>query len=692
MKRTRWRRTLLGDGRWVRPRATAVMTLALALLAVASAEMAFYRWATSSYDDARTIAAAGAILRRPLRLESALAVEWREAVTEASSPGSWQRLLEPPMPPPICWPATAQSLPDTIARLDDAVRALDTAIRRNSRPVDLEPRLAELRAVAPVSRGGAAEFVARYNLARGHLAVGDHTAAAEVLEPIFDTFLDQERLPIWNSWLAGRASTPGRAGIAALGFHGRFLAGAIAYGRNEMTDAIKHFRLAINAVNYLVPGGSPTTALAEYYRRVPVRVQGACDDRDEVLTSLDAYAALVAAYMAAPRFSDPERLPPEVRRTRLQIDPDDPFRPVLRYARTVAGRAARSPIPENLLWAASNLQRVYHHNRLDPDPRLAITRAVLLLHITSNTSWVEAMSASGETDVCAMLSGIASQLEREATARTLAHRTVVAADSARAAVAIHAFSRVERDCGPDAAPALRTDVRSAWLRHGRGYLRGELPGLYEDWRLTLENALRPANSPERVVAATIAPLLARVRAHRSAFRSGRVPLDLPASIRPGRGRNFVGAWRKAVFEDIADALADAGASTAAPGSRTASLASPGLGSGRVQIPAGRAQHFLASLNSAIAHAGMRPVQVYALEELTRLGGSGGRPAELAYNLRYMIRSHPVLAGAALAVVFALAALVLTGLHVSWWRYRLLVHDRLYAAERAHRDAARGDPA
>lgn len=687
MRRARIRRPFGRDARWVRPPVAAVLVPSLALAAVVAGLVACYRWATASYDGARTIAAAGAVLRAPVRLEAALAVEWREAVASAGEPGTSERLLAPPLPPPICVASdVADAAPAPV--IDDAVRGLDSAIRRGAAPAEVERRIAELRAAGPVEPGGREEFVLRYNLGRGYLAAGDPAGAAEIVEPVFDGYLSRDRLPVATAARAGALARgdAARDETAALGYHARFLAGAIAYRRAEVAEAIKHFRLAINAVNYLTPADSVGVLEQERYRRVAVEPPGACGAASEPrLTSLDAYAALVAAYMAAPEFTDPSRLPPEVRRTRLQIDPDDPFRPVLRFARTIAGRPSASPIPENLLWAASNLQRVYHHNRINPDARLTVTRAVLLLHLTAKREWVEAIAASGETDVCAMLVGIASGLERDASARALTRGPGAPSDSAAAAAAIHTFARLDRECGPDPQRALGSDVRSAWLRHGRAYLGSGLPGLYEEWRLALEAALRPSGAPERAVAAAVAPVLARVDAHVGAFGGGRVPAELPATIAPARAARFVAAWRRAVFEDVANALADAGSAAAAPQVRAVAVAGAGIGGVVVQIPAGHTRHFLASLNSAVAHAGLRPSQVYAPGELARLARAGGRGDMLAYRVRYHARSRPGATLATLAALSLCAATLLYWVHVTWWRYRLLTRDRLYAAERARRN-------
>jgi hypothetical protein len=666
----------------------AVAILALAVLALVAGAVAFFLWATSSYDPPRTVASAAALLRRPLRLQSALDTEWREPLAIAQRGGTWERLLAPPIPPAICLPSDAEP-----AALNDAVRALDATLRRPQGAADIGRRIDELRAAGPLPESGDAEVVLRYNLGRAHLAAGDFASAAEITEPLFERMLARDRLPVTSAAMAPRLirDESTSAATAATGFHARFLAGAIAYRRGEMAEAIKHFRLAINAVNYIATADSVAVEPATHYTRVVVPAPGDCADQDEWLTSLDAYAALVAAYMAAPDFTDPSRLPPEVRRTRLQIDPDDPFRPVLNHARAVAHRPSASPIPENLLWAASNLQRVYHYNRLRPDPRLAVTRAALLLHLTSNQGWIEAMAGSGDTDVCRMLTAVATQLEHDAAARTIARTPSHPADSAQAAVAVHTFSRIQTDCGRDHLPAVATDVRSAWLQNGRALGAG-LPGLYEEWRLTLERALQSAGGAEDATARAVAPVLARMHEHAAAFTASRVPTDLSAAIDPDAGRRFVAAWRRAIFEDIANALADAASASVSPAVRTVSYSTAGVGGPHtVEIPAGRAQHFLATLNSAIAHAGLRPSQVYAPAELQRLAGSGGRRALLEYRIQYFARSNRGAMLLVLTAFFGVAVLGLLAVHVTWWRYRLLVGDRFYAAE-ARKRAARDNRA
>jgi hypothetical protein len=467
---------------------------------------------------------------------------------------------------------------------------------------------------------------------------------------------------------------------AALAFHARFLAGAIAYRRGDVNAAIAHFRLAINTVNYLIAAPDSTGLGAPgNFQRIEVGLgENACvTGEGESITSLDAYAGLVAAYMAAPGFTDPSRLPPEVRRTRLQIDPDDPFRPVLRYASSVVNRPTRSPIPENLLWAASNLQRIYHYNRLRPDPRLEVTRAVLLLQLTSQPPWVEAMSASGETDVCAMLGRVGQQLQQQASYRAISTSRALPTDSASAAVAIHTFARLDTDCDRTREPP-PADVRSVWLREGSTLAGGDIATHYERLRTSVENALRATNASTDVIAERVAPALEQAETHLEILSSGRVPPDLPATLDAGRAADFVRDWWDALFYDIGDALANAGSELPA--------ATPGVirATPAVRIQAGDAPALLDAMNSAIAHAHLRPADFYAPMEFRRVARAGGSAEHFAYRVRYAVQSNRGGTIVGLALLFVVLAVGVLVIHVSWWRYDLLVRRRLYQAEAGRR--------
>lgn len=657
----RLHRVVRGRGRWVAPARVALLVLGAVVVGCAAAEVAFYRWLTVAQRPVETITEAGALLRGPVRLSAPLEVAWERTLASASSQDNrWDRLLAPPLPPAVC------PNPDPAGSLGHAILAVDAAIDRDSPRAELQRRMEELRAAATFQAGSEQEFLLRYNLARAYLAAGDAGSAAETVEPIFDGFLNGDRLPTANysaaeRLMAGDVVSPS---IAELGFHARFLAGATAYRRGDVNAAIKHFRLAINTVNYLLAARSPDgLAAARHYQRLEVGLGShACpSSRAAAITSLDAYSGLVAAYLAAPDFTDRGRLAPEVGRNRLQIDPDDPFQPVLRYAATTAARRAAPAIPENVLWAASNLQRVYHYNRLDPDARLEVTRAVLLLHLTSNVAWTNAFAEDGDADICAMLSRLGEQLYREASAGAVRGRPAATTDSARAAVAIQALARFRGRCEGWDAPRLEPPVRSAWIRSGGPLIGATLPALYEAWRTEVERAVERGTA-----GTTLGPILARIENHRAAFADGRVPADLPAHTGPDDGAHFVEAWWRAVYADVARALVDL--ATAPDRS----------------ISAGRAPQLLATLHSAERHAGLAPGELYAASDLAPIARSAGDDAYLRYRIRYAALSHPlalaILLGLAFAAVLGLAVVV----HVSVWRFDLLTRRRLFRAESERR--------
>lgn len=655
-------RTLAGGGRWTRPARVSFIVVALVIVSVLAGEVALYRWLHAAADPADTIVQAGALLRGHVRLASPLDVAWERALASTSAvDDDWRSLLDPPLPPAIC------PNPDPTGALGSAIAAVDAAIERGSHDDELQRRIQELRTAKPFSAGSQDEFLVRYNLARAYLAAGDASTAAETVEPVFDGFLNGDRLPAANFSAAERlvATDEVSTAAAALGFHARFLAGKAAYARGDVHTAIKHFRLAINAVNYLLAARAPDgLTTAGHYQRLSIDLgtHGCSPVRSASVTSIDAYAGLVAAYLAAPDFTDRGRLAPEVRRSRLQIDPDDPFRPVLRYAATTVARSRDAAIPENVLWAASNLQRVYHYNRLNPDPRLEVTRAVLLLHLTSRPEWVDALAETGEGDVCAMLSGIGEQLHREASAGTVRGRSAAGvADSARAAIALHTYARLNGSCaGWERAP-VEASVRSAWIQRGAGMIGAELPALYDAWRAELERALESGAAGN-----TLRPVLTRVHAHRSAFASGRVPADLPASTPVAEGRAFVETWWRSVYADIAAALVNV-----ATGEEGA-------------VTAARAPQLLAVLQSAQRHAGVRPSALYAVRDLEPLARAGGDGAYLGYRVRYAALDNPAAVLLLLGLAFTAVAALAIAVHVNVWRYDLLTRRKLFQAESARR--------
>lgn len=682
------RRAVTGTGRHVRPPRGAVLALAGVVLVAALLAGWGWHWATRSASPARTLALAAAVTPGDLRLDSALEVTWTWSVGgTAALEDRWRALVAPGLPPGICVAGSRSGATGGGVRapghpeLDQALRQLDQAVRSGAARSELERRILGVRAAgAGAPSGGRGDFLARYALARGYGAAGDWASAADVLEPVFEGWLSLERVPDTDRERARRMVESGRvdASLAAEAVHGRYLAGSIAYHRGEPERAVGWFRRSINAVHYLVAArGEDGWSPEGHYQRVAASLgEAGCPGGgtgrpgpDGALTSLDAYAGLVAAYMADSEFRDPAGLPREVARTRLQIDPGDPFAPVLRHARQTGGDPGRTPIPENLLWAASNLQRVYHHNRLRPDPRLEVTRAVLLLHLTRDSTWAAALQRDGGADVCVMLGGLAGDLHADAAALELGRPDYGPSDSARAAVAVQTFARLDRRCG-GAERETRVDpaVRSAWIRLGGGYLTRGLGSTYEALRSDLVSALAQGSAAPRVVEERVTPPLERARGHLASLRRGRVPGEMPADLPAEPVRRFVEEWWSAVFADVARTLLDR---TRAPDPGEA--APPPLRASEVE-------DYLLALESAVDHAGLHPGDMYAAGELAPLAAARGGGAELAWRLRTAVRNRPWVAAALLASGVVLLALVALLVHVSAWRYRMFTGGRFFVRE------------
>lgn len=676
----RVRRAVTGTGRWVRPGRASVALLAVGVAAAVGGASWFWTWATATAPPARTLALATSVHRGGLALDSALEVTWTWSVGgTAALEDRWLALVEPRLPPGLCPPpreTTGEAEED--GGLAAALRRLDAGVRRGASREELERRIGDVRRLVDGGAGSRTDFLVRYGLARGYAAAGDDATAAELLEPAFEGRLAPDRVPETSRERARRDVEAGRVdrALATDAFHARYLAGTLAYRRGEPELAVAYFRRAINAVYWLLAleGGEVLADEGHYLRVEADPGPAGCEGAGEPLTSLDAYAGLVASYMADADFRDPVGLRGEVARTRLQIDADDPFRAVLEHARRTGGDPERTPIPENLLWAASNLQRVYHHNRLRPDPRLEVTRAVLLLHLTRDSTWVSALRRSGGARVCAMLETLGNDLHRDAAALELGRREApVTADSARAAVAVQTWARLERGC-PDAdVPVVEPPVRSAWIRLGGGYLTRGVGSRYERVRTALVSTLADRNAPVPVMEERLAPHLERIEAHRDALRRGRIPPELPADLPVEPVRRYAEEWWRAVFVDAAQALA-------------AQARDPAPGEG---IRAGEVPAYLTALESAVDHAGLRPADVYRSGEMTSLASAaGGWSGAAAWRLRTLVRNHRWESAGLLAACALVLSLLGWLVHVSWWRYRLLTGRRLYADEaRARRGRA-----
>lgn len=676
-------------------RATGVLALACAAVIGGGAWLG---WSLlGSRSPATTFADAYRFLGQPLRLSLAQDVAWRFAVQDVSGLAArTSDLLAPPLPPFLCAAglasptaerAEASSLPARPGNgtgAGTAASALDRAVRQAARAATLGDRAALAQAAATLGREGRGLSgyegqVTRYSLALTLAAGHDWAGATTQLAALP---LAQPRggsLPVVSAATAARGAQSGGAPRfrVLLAFHIRYLAGVSALNRDAHVEAIGHFRRALNVVNYAL-GDASSARRGGHYERIDMRPGPlSCAGPAQLgLTSLDAYAGLVAAYMAALDFRDPERLAAEVGRQGFEVDPGDPLAPLLRHAQAVARgrRSDRNAIPEHVIWASSNLQRVYHHNRLRPDPRLAATRAVVTLRLLDDPAWSAALDLEPE-ERCDMLAEVAAGLRQDGAAMGAASARAVPvggamakADSAWAAVAVHAFARLEARCPDASVQPVEGAVRDRWLDLAGGFLHAGLVARYERLRKALEagpGAGGPPGGGNPLDAA--AAVLDQAESDARFFRRGRVPPDLSAAVDPVAAREFAARWRTAVFRDVARQLVD--------------HASPGASLSRIR--ARDAAEYATTVNDAVAHAGLGPSDVYRWEALAPLLRSQGGGA-WTHRLRYHARSQPRLAAAAvlLLVAVGLAATVLVFVNV--WRFALLTRIDFYRDEAVER--------
>ncbi len=610
-----------------------------------------------------TLARARQFSREPVRLGRTLSESWRFAVLTSRSDRRVEDLLVPSLPPFLCTAGLTSDM-RTRPALDRAIGQAESAAANGNR--DRLQEAVETIENEIESLSGTEERVARYAVARALGAGGDWAGAANHLKDVEAEAGDL--LPIVPAPQALRAtrSRDAQRAVVILVFHSRYLAGVAARFRGRAVEAVEHFRHALNAVNYYMPS-SRGFARGGHYNRIEILPEElSCpSSAQRSLTSLDAYAGLVAAYMAADsgELSRPDKLElaEEVARGNGEMNAGDPLARLLEHAQG-RGLPSGSPIPENIVWAASNLQRVYHYNRLNPDPALAAGRTVLTLRVLDEPAWMEALDLDPKKQ-CGMLSQVVAGLRRDGPDLIVRQARPTRADSAWAAVAVHAFARLEAAQCPDVPDEPLSDEMKGGLLDLAGELvHAGLVARYDGWRRQLEDGLE---------AAAAADILDRARAHARAFCRGGIPPELNAGIDAEAACDFVPQWRRAVFHDVASHLVEEVRS----------------GDASSRIRSRDASAYVQTLEAAVSHAGLRPSALYRAEDLAplmRAPGSGR--TEL---LRHHARNRPSATVAAVAVL-TLAGLVLTVLlFVNWWRFVLVTRTDFYADELAERKRSLG---
>jgi hypothetical protein len=616
-------------GRTVGVGLPSTLVYAVALVAIAWFGIRSWRQVLHTPPAGPTMARAMDLLAMPkLGFRPALDVTWeREMRFAASLPRTRLNLLVPRVPAALC-PPVAVGAAATMQR--SLTTELETALEaRASDPQAARAALEALRGARPDGRLG--EVLRDYNLARAHLILGDTATAARLLLPHFADDTSSRRDALADE-------------VPILGYHARLLAGISLYPLRDSL-AVSQFRGAVRALQRLAPGeyvGGSRRQATYHAFTAPLGAYACGGDPGPGTGSMEAWVGLVRAYRQAEGYRDTYNLPGELERTRGAEYPSDPLVPLLRHGRRVAVGGS-SPIPESYFWAASNLQRIYDYNRLDPDPRLELARAELLLIVAADSQWTAAVAAAAPFDRCRVVDGLAAEFGRSAPVT----QTPVATDSMRAAVALLANAR-RAGCAQAGEREIDAPLRSEFLVLGAGLLGDSVAARAEAWRRSLEGGDSTRAGGEGGSAA----VLAEAERLTARLAPGRMKRLFPGADTAYR---FLHRWRSAVFGEVADSL-------------RARAASGGL--------ANAATDSLPDVLLAAARLSGRPGVVDPAELRRR-----GAPIPLTYLARVTAANHPVvMAAAVVAITLSLLALA-TWTHLAVWRRRLLLSTRLYLDDR-----------
>jgi hypothetical protein len=669
--RTRLRARARAYPRWV----TTTFATGILLLAGAGLGLGAVVWRAPSPEAALRMA--NRWNATPLSLNTALSTSWEWAHGSSgddSSAARWRTYMEPILPPALCRLST-EPRPEIL----DPIRVLAVLSRRHDDPAVFEQFDSTLTALAAArAQSPDEEFLRSYNLARAYLALGSASrAVGEVGSGLARHLSDDVLHPVgrnerdWASeqYRYGHVSHDQVASI----FAGRYLAGlARLVEGGDPKAAVLQFRRAMNATLYLVP---PEHTREGHAWRTPVSLSDyVCTEAGATprLSSLDAYAGLVAAYMAAPDYQEsPKRFVEEMSRP-APPSANDPLGPVILHGQAVAAglRSGRPSLPQNVLLAASNLQMVHALNP-ETDPRLEASRAALVLRLLQSPGMHAAFANERGSEPCRMLGPLREALSAPEIRVWTRLDGATPADSVLAALTLDVVAEEQRvwtglkaagkTCDGREVPAqLHPTVRSALLRLSGNHIEHGFPGRFEAYRVDL---MRAFDGEQRDTALLLSTFRLAQRDH------GRIGGRGPRrwfSPQERAARRQGDAWMTAVWKDLAVHLSHNLAAREAPS--------------RSPTPEQRAEAGaqLEALHAAVRLAGLSPADVYGIGDHAALARSAGGFAETRYRVRYHVLSNPVwvvLAG----VAFAAAGWLLAILVVACWRYRL-VTGSAYADE------------
>lgn len=606
----------------------------------------------------------------PLALDSSLAYTWayhihsswdvmRSSVGTASGDEWLQRQVSPQVPPFLCHVPGDPPGPSSLHAMARAWRALDQERAARILTQDAVDRFNEsVGRFLQDSSLPQDSFIHAYN--RGlaiHLAgsAGDAARTVGEIAQGSPEFLPTLPLAEARTWATRNRISEDEVRKAVAS---RYLLGLIQLGRdNGQMDALRNFRLGISGFNYLIPPQSPISR-GEGIELFPSD-DWSCDAgvRHETpgLTSINAYQGLVAAYLLSPTQSVGvwANRSAEFSRPDGSMDPSDVLAPFVRIGQRGGSTPSAGPIPENVLWAASNLQRLRTLNPSTSPPwfePLTLTLGVLTL---AQPDWMDAYLGEAQGNSCSFARRL---LEEVGWRRYIVATSTSAHEPYKGQISsLVSYLDGAYHAACEEGSALSQEEQSLVLRFSTAYSQDPYPGILEHRRLHLLTG-RGGSAAAEAIWDSLSLEERRIE--------NRQPLTHFGSPAAGLHTGpLASQWRSSVFRDLALATAHYLGDERGPGFEDEEL--------------------LLALFDAAHLAGLRPRDLFRGQDvdISLSGASFGSRTKI--GIRYRYHNAPILgrlilfSSALLSVCAMCLALFLA------WRYNLL-SSSMYIREKTYR--------
>ncbi len=604
----------------------------------------------------------------PLTLESTLQTTWSHHTNRSwhlinSSSGTvdanqwWQGLVSPRVPPFVCQIPGDPPGPPSLYAMARAWYALEQQRASGVLARDAEERFSE--SVDRFLRDSSLpndSYIRAYNLGLAMHLTGSSAVASRALGEIGQAspeFLPSLPRAEARAWAARHRISADEVRKAILS---RYLLGVIQFDRNGgELDAITNFRLGISGFNYLIPSDldiGPAAGIELFSQDDWSCGTGMSESQH--LTSIDVYQGLVAAYLLSP-----EELArawtnrsSEFARPDGSMDSSDLLAPFVRLGQRGGPRSSSGPIPENVLWAASNLQRLRGLNASSEIPRLEPLALVLGLVTLAHSDWMGAYLSEAQGDPCSFATRLLEEVEwrRHFGIFGVPYGT---SKGRLATLVSYLDGAYQATC--NLGSALSQDEQSLALQLSRMYAFDPYPGVLETRRLQLLTTTGGGSVAEAIWD-SISLEERLIRRQEPLVHLGSPSAGLHAG-------SLASNWRSSVFRDLALSTARF----------IGDERGPGFDDREVVLALFDAAHI----------AGLRPSDLFQGQGVDFSLSDMGAGARSHINLKYHYSNAPLVGRFLMLLVFVLSLSLACFLLLIKWRYSLLA-GTMYAREKTYR--------